>query len=690
MKLSGTCLLFSFFRTVRLSLFPGLILFNIFCCSCAAELNGNETIVFKTKYFERVFEAGPKGFITTSFDALPHGNELFASATENEGMVTINGAKYVIGGDGSPFSYSSHNFVEKEGAKRLEVIFASGKPLPAGVELKIVYENPADATVLTKWITIHNNSDFAVYLNGMQVEAFVPDVSGPSSLMLENDYVRGAMTVNGENARSPWIEKQHLYVESLLNTEPAATCFAYPVELDRWLKAGDSFTSFKVYEVIAPTGNEELRSIAFRKATRKMFPWTSIRHLHCALAPSNDVNDYYEGIDTAAAAGYEAVLLAHAWIGDKQSSPLFTNYSDYIPRPEIFPNGWDDIKKLTDYGHKKGLKMSFYSLYVNTFSKNPKAQQDNNWLLLWAKDDKSSRWGPTFDPATDWGPYVNRKMEETMKRGGFDSWHLDGPYYGDVCVAQNHSHKPGCNQLLAWERLTGWYQRQRALGYHGEAAQGFCAYPHGMSRVTTTGYEEGDFGKLGMKGQILATRLGAYKFTKVYRPAQAVTFVPVMPWSPRKDAPSLVPMEEKAKLYNAYISFCFGYGFGGRVHQRVAFEGPKSKAAITRWTSFWKDHADYFFKGFLLHLREPDGEHIDAIAHYLVDGDTKKLLVVAYNPLDDEQSDELSLPFAVVPEGTWEAVCESGQKQTVDNGKLKVTVGGMDATWYEMVFSKMN
>ncbi|MBC8482019.1 MAG: hypothetical protein H8D47_05065 [Planctomycetes bacterium] len=507
-------------------------------------------------------------------------------------------------------------------------------------------------------------------------------------MMLENDYVRGAMTVNGENARSPWIEKQHLYVKSLLNTESAPTCFAYPVELDRWLKVGDGFTSFKVYEFIAPSGNEELRSIAFRRATRKMFPWTSICHLHCALAPSNDINDYYRGIDTAAEAGYEAVLLASAWIDGKQSSPLFTNYSDYIPRKELFPNGWDDVKKLTDYAHDKGLKMSFYSLYVNTFGKNPKAQQDNDWLIEWAKDDKSSRWGFTFDPATGWGPYVNRKLEETMKRGGFDSWHLDGPYYGDVCVAQGHGHKPGCNQLLAWERLSSWYQRQRALGYHGEAAQGFCAYPHGMSRVTTTGYEEGDFGKLGMKGQILATRLGAYNFTKVYRPAQAVTFVPVMPWSGSKDAPSLEPMEEKVKLYNAYISFCFGYGFGGRIHQRVAFEGPKSKAAIQRWTGFWKDHTDYFFKGFLLHLRKPDGENIDAIAHYLVDGDSEKLLVVAYNPSDDEQSDELSLPFDVVSEGTWTAVSESGQKQIVDNGKLKVVVGGMDATWYELSLVK--
>lgn len=143
------------------------------------------------------------------------------------------------------------------------------------------------------------------------------------------------------------------------------------------------------------------------------------------------------------------------------------------------------------------------------------------------------------------------------------------------------------------------------------------------------------------------------------------------------------PMEEKSRLYDAYLGFCFG--FGGRVLQRVAFDGPKSEAVIRRWLGFWKGHSDYFFKGFLLHLKEPDGANIDAIAHYLVEGDTHKLLVVAYNPADKEQSDELSLPFDVAPEGKWAAVSESGQKQIVDNGELKVTVPGMDTIWYEMI-----
>lgn len=648
-------------------------------------------IHFETPYYERSFHDSKDGFVTLAFHSKPDGSSLFKEATDNEGQITVNGRKYVLGGQ-TENSIAYSNFETEtttRGSKRMTVNFEGADGLPKGLVVKAVYEWPADVPVLLKWISLENQSDYAVHLDGVQIEAFTPEISGKMSLMLENDYVRDGMTIDGKRARSPWIEKQHLYVDSLLNTEAAKTVFAYPVELDQWIVPRESFNSFRVYEFIAPTGNEELRGIAFRRATRKLFPWTEVRHLHCALPAARKINEYYTGIDSAADAGYEAILLCHWWLDKKLTSPLFTNYNDYVLRPELFPNGWEDVKKLTDYAHEKGLKIYFYSIYVNTWRQNndaPQVQQDNDWLLVWDKNDKSSRWGNTLDPATDWGLYVNRKLEEAVVKGGFDAWHLDGPYYGDICVAGNRGYNPGGpNQYLGWQRQKEFYERMKALDYHGEAAQGFCAYPHGMSRITTTGYEEGDFGSMGMRGQILATRKGAYNFTKVYRPWQAVTFVPVVPWSPNPDAPTLEPMEENAELYDAYLAYCFGYGFGGRIFQRVAFEGPKSEAAIRRWLDFWKDHVDYFEKGDLLHLREPDGRHIDAIAHYLIDNGTHKLLVVAYNPGDKEQIDKLVLPFDIVPQGNWIAVSHTGDKQRVDDGKLKTTVPALGAVWYEMI-----
>ncbi|MDF7827079.1 hypothetical protein P4B35_23855, partial [Pontiellaceae bacterium B12227] len=253
---------------------------------------------------------------------------------------------------------------------------------------------------------------------------------------------------------------------------------AYPVRPVRELEPGGSFDSFRVFEFAITNRSEEARGLEYRRATRALFPWTRIRSLSCALAPSNDVRQYYAGIESAAEAGYEAVMLGHGWVKGVLTHPLFTNYNDYLPRPDLFPDGWNDIHKLTDFAHQLGLKISCYTIYVNTWrdpDDPPQVLRDNDWELIWAQEDNSERWGPTLDPATGWGLFVNEKLEELITRGGFDSWHLDGPYYGDLCVAENRDYAAGGNQVLAWERQVEFYQRMRELGLHGEAAQGFAA-----------------------------------------------------------------------------------------------------------------------------------------------------------------------------------------------------------------------
>ena len=657
--------------------------------------NKKEDIVFETSCFERTFENGPGGLKTVSFMSKPEVCDLFKAGSSGEGAITLNGKEYILGGSlDNSFEYIGSSVKENnERLKTLEISFAAKEELLKGVLVKLIYEAPNDVAVLMKSMRVENSSGTAVTIDGMEIEAFTPKTDGRMSLLLENDYVRGAMTVNGENARSPWIEHQPVYVEALLNIKAEPTGFAYPVEMDRVIEAGGNFNSFKVYEFIVPADNEELRGIAFRRATRNLFPWTCIRYLNCAIPPAINVDEYYRGIESAAAAGYEAILLSHSWIEGELVSPLFTNYSDYELRSELFPNGWEDVRKLTDFAHSKGLAISFYTIYVNTWDiwrkskEEPKVCKENDWELIWAEDDTSCRWGGTLDPATGWGLFINRKMEEAIVKGGFDSWHLDGPYYGDICVAQNRDYKPGGpNQVIAWERQVAFYQKMVALGIHGEGAQGFCAYPHGMSRITTTGYDEGDFGNKTMRDQILAGRKGAYAFTKVYRPEQSTTVIPVVAWSPDPNGPSLEPMEEKAELYDAYLGCCFGYGFEGKVFQRLAFEGPKSKAAIDRWLGFWKDHADFFKKGYLIHLREPDGRRLDAIAHVLLDSKEPKILVVAYNPTDDEQSENLQLPLDILglPEEGWVSRAENNETQKILDGKIHVVLRNYGATWYEM------
>jgi hypothetical protein len=652
----------------------------------------------QSPYLRREFNTGDSVLHTCSFRALVPETELLQSGTDSEGSVLINGRNWLFSGNQDAFQLVEHHVIplDDEG-QRLEIQLAAPPSLPAGLKVTLIYEAPGNAPVLIKSLRLENDSPTSVYLDGVQLEVFTPTDNGSMSLMLEDDFVRDAQMIDGRPARSPWIEDHHIYVSHMLETHAAPTIFAYPHSLDLWLSPGDRFSSFRVFEFSMPRKSVFERGLAWRRATRALWPWTRKRHLGCILAPAEKIEEYYEGVEKAAEVGYEAVTFGHGWIQRHLTSPLFTNYSDYELRPELFPNGWADVRKLTDFVHAKGMEASFYTIYVNTWREPGGCQRDreNNWKMIWDENDNSSRWGETFDPASDWGLYVNRRIEEAMQMGGFDSYTLDGPYYGDVNVAENRGVRAGGpNQVLGWNRQREFYQRMKAQNFHGEAAQGFPAFANGLSRIGTTGYNEGDFHTRTILDQVYVNRRSAYHFVKLYRPEMATTFVPIHPWDFGSDEkPKMMPLEEHLVEYNAYLGFVYGYGFEGKTYQKVPYDGPRSKEIVMRWLKFWKDHALFFKEGDLLHVREPDATRIDAIAHVVKESrETKearprfRVLLVAFNPTDKVLTDSLEIPFSVVgmPSEGWIVVPDIGALASFMDGKVTLTVPPFDTVWCEL------
>ncbi len=654
------------------------------------------TASLATRHLKRVLGWDSGTLRSLHFTAGPTNEPVADTSIDDTAFITINGDDYRIGTmDTAGFPVCTATTQQVPEGQQLVITCAEQPRLP-GVSIQLIYLAYDSAPVLTKQIVVRNEGPKPIRIDHIQVETIKPLQDNSHKLLLEDDYVRDAIKVNGKRVYSPWIEGHKHYIEAFLNSFEDEVTFSYPVEMDWTLDTGSRFESFKVYEFVVPNTTPEAAGLAIRKATRSIFPWTRAQSLGCSLAPADDVNEYYRGIDRIAEAGFELVHLNHGWIKGVLTSPLFTNYSDYELRTELFPNGWDDVRKLTDYAHSKGLKISFYSIYVNTWmeegASTPKAYTEHDWELIWADDDDSSRWGTTLDPASGWGKVVNRKLPEAIQQGGFDTWHLDGPYYGDISVAENRPVKPGGpNQVLSWEHQKSFYRTMHQAGVHGEAAQGFQAFAHGMSRITTTGYEEGDFGDKSIRQQILSNRKAAYHFTKVYRPEQATTVLPVVAWSPDEAAPDLlVPMEAHAPEYNAYLANVYGYGFEGKPFCRVPFEGPKSKAAVQRWLNFWKAHRDYFKNGYMLHIYEPDGKQIDAVVHVLDGEPIKRALVVAFNPTDHAQQRvcHLILHSFNAAESTWNYKAESGETGTMTNGMLPISVPAFDATWFELLENK--
>lgn len=656
------------------------------------------------RHFDRVFADSANGFQTVTFTAAD-GTELITPTNQAEAAVTINGCRVCLGGQGDhslPLVQHDVGRMPNAAGQRLTLLFAGHGQLPAGLEVRVIYDAPDDVPVLIKSVRIDNDADVAVKLDHIEVETVQPNDPLATALLLESDYVRDAITVDGKAIYFPWIEHHHHYVRRLLSVVCKPHLFAYPVPLGRWLSHGQRFSSFRAYEYVLDNRGFEQRGMALRDASRRLFPWTNQRELLAQIPYSGNVQSYYDGIASAAEAGFDCVQLWSAFDVGRISSPLFTNFNDYVLNPRLFPNDLADVQKLTAFAHGHGLRIGFYTIYCQTwqgiYGKGPDAYQRNNWEQVWPFDHREShqepglgglRWGPALDPGTDWGLYINRKLDEFMTAAGFDSCTIDGPYYGDVSVADSFRACPpgGPNQVLGWERQAAFYQMTRSKGWNVDAAQGYHAFPHGMTRITTTGYVEGDFGDKSIAGQTLANRKAAYLFTYAYRPVQAAYYVPVAAYNPQqKNAPSLEPMEEKAALYDLALGFCFGYGFMGKIFMHRAFEGPRSLAVIRRWLGFWKEHEAFFRQGTLVHLREPDGQHLDGIVHVLP-GDHPRALLVAYNPTDEERTELFDLsPLAAadLPTTGWRGVRESGAAAAANGSSIEVTVQAANATWLEM------
>ena len=78
-----------------------------------------------------------------------------------------------------------------------------------------------------------------------------------------------------------------------------------------------------------------------------------------------------------------------------------------------------------------------------------------------------------------------------------------------------------------------------------------------------------------------------------------------------------------------------GYGVAGVCWRGPQiFEGPLSKAVVTKWIAFYKKFRETLTSDMLIHVRRPDGQNVDAVLHANPGGATEKGLIFAFNPTD--------------------------------------------------------
>lgn len=154
-------------------------------------------------------------------------------------------------------------------------------------------------------------------------------------------------------------------------------------------------------------------------------------------------------------------------------------------------------------------------------------------------------------------------------------------------------------------------------------------------------YEGSDSAKRDPWEYLWWSRRQEYDMTFEWNTSELLKGINLLPWL---GGLSLVPLEKNTALYAAALAGGFGYGFDAMPSGDVLWDGPQSEAVVKKWVRFYRDHERFFSEGDMLHVRRPDGQHLDAVAHVLP-GAVPKALLVVYNPVPTDQADQFVIPF---------------------------------------------
>ncbi|MEM9659449.1 MAG: hypothetical protein AAF961_13910, partial [Planctomycetota bacterium] len=335
-----------------------------FVAKAGQSADGRE-LVLQNGLVRRAWRLAP-GAACVALDNLATGEALLRSVRP-EARVTINGVEYPVGGlAGQP----NHAYLNPKWLDDMEVPsramhlvgFEIGQPQPRltwnrrrhaapgvewpprGVALRLDFQASGDdgdsqpppvgvsvhyelydgVPVFCKWIVVHNQGDEEVLVDRFRAEELAVveqaswveardgvDLPVPDSLHVETDFAFGGMTPANANRHAVHWRTDPLY-DTQVNYLKQTPCLL-AVEPTRGpaqrVPPGESFESFRIFELVHDRGDRERRGLALRRMYRVVAPWVTENPITHHLL-TNDPERVRTAIDEAAEVGFEAIILS--------------------------------------------------------------------------------------------------------------------------------------------------------------------------------------------------------------------------------------------------------------------------------------------------------------------------------------------------------------------------------------------
>ena len=477
------------------------------------------------------------------------------------------------------------------------------------------YELYQGIPVLSKWITIHNDGQKPMQLDALSCEILAVNEQKKHRLHVESDYAFSRMETTewGPDADYKTQVDYHYQMPLLMTSH-------YPLGPGVSLQPGETFKSFRTFEILHDSDDRERKGLARRKMYRTVAPQVTENpiHMHVRSAEPDAVR---LAIDQCAEVGFEMVIMTFG-----------SGFNIESEDPEYIAG----MKELADYAHSKDIRIGGYTLMCA--SRN--AGEDFNCIDP-DTGQPGSRFGQSACLASAWGDGYCQRVLNFIDKTGMDAIVTDGPYHGDVCASTKHEHHNGLadSQLRQWEACVQFYYECRARGIQINSPDQY--YLNGSNKCGM-GYRETNF-SLPRERQILIARQNIYDGTYEKTPSMGWMFVPLVEYHGGGAAATFEPLCEHLDDYEWHLAQNFGSGVNATYRGPRLFDTEETKAVVKKWVDFFKKYRP-ILESDLIHVRRPDGRSIDCVLHANAQINPCGLAML-YNPTRTVQRMTLKLPL---------------------------------------------
>lgn len=538
----------------------------------------------------------------------------------------------------------------------------------SGLEVKVHYELYDGLPLMSKWITIQNNSNKEIVINNVESEhlAAVEAESEPSGaawklppIFTETDYAFADMTANANRHVVQWQPDPSYTTQvdySLKN--PTVLVCKPQAGISQELAPGKSFEGIRLWELLFDSADRERRGLAQRKLYRTIAPWVTENPMimHVSSAADKAVK---EAIDQCADVGFEMVIMTFG-SGANLEDTSAVNLSR--------------MKQLEDYARTKNIALGGYSLLASR-------SIDSKTDVVMPSPDVKPTFGNSPCLQSEWGQAYFKKLYTYFGNTGQKVFENDGSYPGDVCASTTHIGHKGLDdsQWKQFAAIRDFYRWCRGKGIYLNVPDWY--FLNGSSKIAM-GYRETDW-SLPREYQEIIERQNVYDGTWEKAPSMGWMFVPLVQYHGGGPAATIEPLKDHLPHYEQRLANLFGAGVQACYRGPRLYDSPETHTLVKKWVDFYKKHRAVL-DGDIIHIRRPDGRDFDGILHVDPTGNEKGLLML-YNPLDEPISREIDVDlyytglknkaFMSENEGALKVLTLDGTK-----AKLKITIPAKSQT----------